>query len=62
MHKITLFLALVIFGFSTSFAQQKEKIKGSKTVTITLKEVKEFQQIEIGDNFEVFFVKNNTLQ
>lgn len=60
MHKITLFLALVIFGFSTSFAQQKEKIKGSKTVTITLKEVKEFQQIEIGDNFEVFFVKNNT--
>lgn len=60
MNKNNYALVLLFFGFFLSFAQQKEKIKGSKIVTVTLKEVKEFQQLEIGDNFEVFLVKNNT--
>lgn len=60
MNKKNYALVLLVFGLFLSFAQQKEKIKGSKIVTVTLKEVKEFQQLEIGDNFEVFLVKNNT--
>lgn len=60
MNKNNYALVLLVFGFFLNFAQQKEKIKGSKIVTVTLKEVKEFQQLEIGDNFEVFLVKNNT--
>ena len=59
MNTKTCTLTLLFFGLFISFAQQKEKIKGSKIVTITLKEVSEFQQLEVGDNFEVFFVKNN---
>lgn len=35
-------------------AQKKEKIKGSKTVTIERKEIANFDTIEIGSNLEVF--------
>lgn len=54
--KISLLLTLL---FITSFAvgQKKEKIKGSKIVTVSVKEIPAFENIEINDNFEVFLVK-----
>jgi hypothetical protein len=42
---------------SLSFSQKKEKIKGSKIVTIAVKETNNFENIEVGDNFEVLLVK-----
>jgi hypothetical protein len=42
---------------SFSFGQKKEKIKGSKIVTVAVKELNSFENIEVSDNFEVFLVK-----
>jgi hypothetical protein len=42
---------------SLSFSQKKEKIKGSKIVTVAVKELNNFENIEVGDNFEVLLVK-----
>ena len=50
-----LLVALVVT--SLSFSQKKEKIKGSKIVTIAIKEINNFENIEVGDNFEVLLVK-----
>ena len=50
-----LLVALVVT--SLSFSQKKEKIKGSKIVTIAVKEINNFENIEVGDNFEVLLVK-----
>lgn len=47
-------LLLLLLFTSLSFAQQKEKIKGSKIVTLEPKEISSFNQIEIEDNLEVF--------
>jgi len=58
LKNITLLLA-VFFITTTAFAQKKEKIKGSKIVTMSLKEVNSFENIEVGDNFEVLLVKGN---
>ena len=48
-------LALLFTAFS--FAQKKDKLKGSKTVTVTQKEIGEFKNLEVEDNIEVFLVK-----
>ena len=40
-----------------TFAQKKEKIKGSKTVTTERKEIADFDSIEIGSNLEIFLEK-----
>lgn len=51
---------LVAFLMVTiSFAQKKEKIKGSKIVTVTVKEIESFDAIDIADNLEVFLVKSD---
>lgn len=42
-----------------TFAQKKEKIKGSKTVKLEQKQVENFESIEVEDNLEVFLVKGN---
>ena len=55
---ITLLFLVLIVPFST--AQKKEKIKGSRTVTIEQKDITSFQNIEISDNLEVFFVRGTT--
>ncbi len=54
---ISLLLAF-LFLTTISVAQKKEKIKGSKIVTVTVKEIPSFENIEINDNFEVFLVKS----
>jgi hypothetical protein len=56
--KIALLLVALIVT-SLSFGQKKEKIKGSKIVTVAIKEVSYFETIEVGDNFEVFLVKGD---
>lgn len=56
--KISLLITL-LFLTNFSFAQKKEKIKGSKIVTISIKEINSFENIEVGDNFEVLLVKGN---
>lgn len=51
-------LFLVLFTFSLS-AQQKEKIKGSKIVTVEQKEIGEFENLEVSDNLEIFLIKGD---
>lgn len=58
MRKINILLALLLFT-SMGFAQQKEKIKGSKIVTITQKEIGDFETLEIEDNLEIFLIKGD---
>jgi hypothetical protein len=48
----TLLLVLLVSTFT--LAQKKEKIKGSKIVTIEQKEIGNFEAIEISDNLEVY--------
>lgn len=55
------FIVLITVLFTTvAVAQKKDKIKGSKTVTVTQKEVESFDSVEIEDNIEVFLVKGDT--
>lgn len=53
MKKNILLLLLLLLS-TIAFAQKKEKIKGSKTVTIERKEIANFDTLEIGSNLEVF--------
>lgn len=50
-------IAIALFLVSLSFGQRKEKIKGSKIVTVQIKETENFDGIDIADNIEVFLVK-----
>lgn len=56
MKKYTVILLLLL---STTFAlaQKKEKIKGSKTVTVEQKIIGNFENIEVEDNLEVYLEK-----
>lgn len=56
MKKIYFLLIAIVFT-SVCFAQKKEKIKGSKIVTVTQKEVEPFESLEIEDNLEIFIIK-----
>ncbi|EAZ95844.1 hypothetical protein FBBAL38_00455 [Flavobacteria bacterium BAL38] len=57
MSKKISFLFTLLFLTSIAVAQKKEKIKGSKIVTVSVKETPSFENIEINDNFEIFLVK-----
>ena len=57
MHKKISILLVALLVTSFSFGQKKEKIKGSKIVTVAVKELNSFENIEVSDNFEVFLVK-----
>ena len=52
-------LLLTLVVVTTVSAQKKERIKGSKTVTVTQKAVESFDNLEVEDNIEVFLVKGN---
>ena len=56
MKKISLLIIAVLFT-SIAFAQKREKIKGSKIVTIEQKEVASFENLEVEDNIDVVLVK-----
>ncbi|HLO73585.1 MAG TPA: DUF2807 domain-containing protein [Flavobacterium sp.] len=59
MFKNIPFLLVALLVTMFSLAQKKEKIKGSKIVTVAIKELKSFENIEVGDNFEVLLVKGD---
>lgn len=54
MKKFAL-LALLVLALP-SFAQKREKIKGSKNVTVVQKELQPFDNIEVEDNIEAYLV------
>jgi hypothetical protein len=58
MKKQLILLAFFLV-ISSAFAQKKEKIKGSKIVSIEQVEVGDFDNLEIYDNLEIFLVKGN---
>lgn len=58
MTKKIVLLFTFLFLTTIVVAQKKEKIKGSKIVTVSVKEIPSFENIEINDNFEVFLVKS----
>jgi len=58
MKKYTAILLLLLIT-SLSFGQSKEKVKGSKTVTVEQKEIGHFDQLEIDDNLEVYLEKGD---
>lgn len=57
MKKIVLISFLLLSAFS--FAQKKEKVKGSKIVKSEQKQIGDFTSLEVEDNLEVFLVKGN---
>ncbi len=50
-------LLLLLLVTTLTFAQRREKIKGSKIVTTSIKEVGDFDGIEVDDNLEVYLEK-----
>lgn len=58
MRKIT-FLLLALFISTFAFSQKKEKVKGSKIVTIAQKEVQSFTALEVQDDLEIFLIKGD---
>lgn len=56
MKKIHLLLVTLLVTFSLS-AQKKEKIKGSKVISVTQRDIENFSEIEAEDNIEIFLVK-----
>ena len=57
MRKITTLIVLLLSLLT--FAQKKEKVKGSKIVKLEQKQVADFESLEVEDNLEVFLVKGN---
>jgi len=49
-------LSFLLFTVLT-FAQKKEKVKGSKIVKLEQKQVDEFESLEVEDNLEIFLIK-----
>lgn len=47
-------LLLLLFVTAFTFAQKREKVKGSKVVTTSIKEVGSFDALEVDDNLEVY--------
>ena len=58
MKKYTVIL-LFLLSTTLSFAQKKEKVKGSKTVTVELREIGPFESLEIEDNLEVYLERGD---
>ncbi len=51
------FIILLLLVSTLAIAQKKEKIKGSKIVTIEHREIGNFEAIEVSDNLEVYLAK-----
>ena len=59
MKKFSLLLFAFLFTALT-FAQKREKIKGSKIVKTVQKEIQVFENLEVEDNLEVYLIKGET--
>ncbi|OIQ16198.1 MAG: DUF2807 domain-containing protein [Flavobacterium sp. MedPE-SWcel] len=58
MKNVVIIVFTVLFS-TVAIAQKKEKIKGSRTVSVTQKEVSDFNHLEVEDNLEVFLIKGD---
>lgn len=58
MNKSSIILAFLLIA-TIAFSQKKEKIKGSKIVTVAQKVIGDFDQIDVADNLEVFLIKGD---
>jgi hypothetical protein len=58
MKKLAL-LFIVVLVTGISFGQKREKVKGSKNVTIEKKEIGNFENLEIEDNLEILLIKSD---
>jgi len=56
MKKILL-LAVLLIATTSTFAQKKEKIKGSKIVTVEKKKIENFDALEVADDLEITLIK-----
>lgn len=56
MKKYILIVVLTVVT-TVTFGQKKEKIKGSKIVTVEQKVIADFTELEVNDNIEVFLIK-----
>ena len=52
-------LLLLVLSITALVAQRKEKIKGSKTVTVERREIGTFESLEVEDNLEVYLEKGD---
>jgi len=59
MKKLSLLL-LALLVTTLAIAQKKEKIKGTKNVTVTQKEVQAFKNVEVEDNIELYLIKGES--
>jgi hypothetical protein len=59
MKNFSFVLCALLFTI-VAFAQKRDKIKGSKNVTITQKEVPVFETVEVEDNLEIYLVKGTS--
>jgi hypothetical protein len=50
---------LILFTTILTFAQKKEKVKGSKIVKLEQKQVNDFESLEVENNLEIFLIKGN---
>jgi Putative auto-transporter adhesin, head GIN domain len=57
-HLFPIFIVLLTFCNTVSAQKKLEKIKGSKIVTLTTKDVSGFKTVEVNQFLEVYFVKN----
>lgn len=55
--KKLVYIIILVFATSISLSQKKEKIKGSKIVTVETKSVESFEALEVADDIEVFLIK-----
>jgi hypothetical protein len=55
-------ILLLLLSSTITFAQTKEKIKGSKTVTIEDKEIGNFYSLEVDNNIEVYIERGETAE
>jgi hypothetical protein len=58
MKKLAL-LFIVVLLTSISYGQKREKVKGSKNVTIEKKEIGNFENLEIEDNIDILLIKSD---
>ncbi len=57
--KQSLLLVVLLLTTALSYSQKKEKIKGSKIVTVERKQIEAFDALEVSDNVEIFLVKGS---
>lgn len=59
LTKSIFFFVVFFVALPQAFGQKREKLKGSKIVTIIQREIAEFERIEFGETLEILLVKGD---